>query len=76
MICNVRSGTHWVLAYAYNADNIIVNDPGYVVTSYPLLQIVEGQSGVYKVGNVESFEVFKKSMLGKDSGSYTDQGEL
>ena len=74
MICNVRSGTHWVLAYAYSADNIIVNDPGYVVTSYPLLQIVEGQTGVYKVGNTEMFELFKNSMLRKEGAM--DGGQL
>jgi ABC-type bacteriocin/lantibiotic exporter with double-glycine peptidase domain len=47
VICNVHNGGHWVLAYGYNGDNILVNDPGYSTTSYTLSQIVEGQNGVY-----------------------------
>jgi ABC-type bacteriocin/lantibiotic exporter with double-glycine peptidase domain len=49
VICNVHNGGHWVLAYGYNGDNILVNDPGYSTTSYTLSQIVEGQNGVYSV---------------------------
>jgi hypothetical protein len=40
VICNVRNGAHWVLAYGYDGNNIFVNDPGYNVTSYYLNQIV------------------------------------
>ena len=40
VICNVRNGAHWVLAYGYDGNNILVNDPGYNVTSYYLNQIV------------------------------------
>lgn len=36
---NVHDGGHWVLSYAYNGDTILVNDPGYSTTSYPLSQI-------------------------------------
>ena len=51
MICNVHNGGHWVLAHSYNGDNIMVNDPGYSVSSYSLSAIVDGQNGVYSVGN-------------------------
>lgn len=40
-----------MLAYAYNGDNIMVNDPGYSTTSYSLNEIVNGQNGVYRLGN-------------------------
>ncbi len=36
VICNVHNGKHWVLAYGYNGDNILVNDPNYTVPSYSL----------------------------------------
>lgn len=36
VICNVHNGGHWVLAHSYNGDNIMVNDPGYNVSSYSL----------------------------------------
>lgn len=51
MICNVHNGGHWVLATGYQGDNILVNDPGYSVTSYSLSQIVDGQNGVYVVSD-------------------------
>lgn len=51
VICNVRSGTHWILAYQYTGDTFFVNDPLYTNTTYNLRDIVEGQSHVYKVGN-------------------------
>lgn len=51
VICNVHNGKHWVLAYAYNGDNIIINDPNYTTPYYNLSEIVDGQSGVYSVGN-------------------------
>ncbi len=40
VICNVRNGAHWVLAYGYDGNNILVNDPGYNNDSYGLNQIV------------------------------------
>ena len=40
VICNVRSGTHWVLAYQYTGDKIIVHDPKYSATTYNLKDIV------------------------------------
>jgi hypothetical protein len=49
VILNVHNGGHWVLAYGYNGDNILVNDPGYNVASYALSQIVDGQNGIYTV---------------------------
>ena len=51
MICNVHNGGHWVLAHGHSGDNILVNDPGYSTTSYTLSQIVNGQNGIYRVGN-------------------------
>lgn len=51
VICNVHNGAHWVLAHSYSGDNINVNDPGFDTASYPLSAIVEGQNGIYKVGN-------------------------
>lgn len=51
VICNVHNGKHWVLAYAYNGDNILINDPNYTTPYYNLSEIVDGQSGVYSVGN-------------------------
>ena len=49
VICNVHNGGHWVLAYGYSDDNILVNDPGYMVASYPISQIVDGQNGIYGI---------------------------
>lgn len=49
VICNVHNGGHWVLAHGHSGDNILVNDPGYSVTSYALNQIVDGQNGIYGV---------------------------
>lgn len=50
VILNVHNGGHWVLAKGYSGDNILVNDPGYNTASYSLSQIVNGQTGVYRVG--------------------------
>lgn len=47
VVCNVHNGGHWVLAYAYSGDNIMVNDPGFSTTSYSLSQIVDGQNAIY-----------------------------
>lgn len=51
VICNVHNGGHWVLATGYSGDNILVNDPGYSTTSYAISTIVDGQNGIYRVGN-------------------------
>lgn len=51
VIVNVHNGGHWVLAHGHSGDNILVNDPGYSTTSYPLSQIVNGNTGVYRVGH-------------------------
>ena len=40
VICNVHNGGHWVLAYGYSGNSILVNDPGYATSSYDLSQIV------------------------------------
>lgn len=50
-MCNVHNGGHWVLAYGYNGDNIMVNDPYFSTSSYSLNEIVNGNNGIYKVGN-------------------------
>lgn len=50
VILNVHNGGHWVLAHGYSGDNILVNDPGFSTTSYSLSQIVNGNTGIYKVG--------------------------
>lgn len=49
VIPNVHNGRHWVLATGFEGDNILVNDPGYSVTSYTLDEIVEGNTGVYSI---------------------------
>jgi len=36
ILCNVHNGKHWVLAYGYVNDNILINDPNYSVQSYSL----------------------------------------
>ncbi len=36
VLCNVRGGTHWVLAYAYDGSTIYVNDAGFDRISYDL----------------------------------------
>lgn len=55
VICNVHNGAHWVLAKGYNGDNIMVNDPGYSTTSYPLSGIVNNNNGVYSVNRLPDF---------------------
>ena len=48
VILNVHNGGHYVLAYSYNGDNIMVNDPGSSTAGYyPIGQCVDGQTGVY-----------------------------
>jgi ABC-type bacteriocin/lantibiotic exporter with double-glycine peptidase domain len=51
VIINVHNGGHWVLATRYSGDTIYVNDPGYNTASYQMSEIVNGQTGVYHVGN-------------------------
>lgn len=52
VIVNVHNGGHWVLVTSMiNAQTVAVNDPGYATTSYTLSQIVEGNTGLYRVGN-------------------------
>ena len=81
MICNVHYGG-WVLAYGYSGYSILVNDPGYSTTSYALSQIVEGNSGVYRVGNGNFFEGLVQSIdswIHRDSTALmeiADGGEL
>ena len=55
VIVNVNSGSHWVLAKGYSGNDILVNDPGYSKTSYPISGIVDGNSGVYKVSKMPAF---------------------
>lgn len=52
VICNVHNGAHWVLAHGHSGDNILVNDPGFSTTSYPLSGIVNGNTGVYKLNKM------------------------
>jgi len=40
LIANCNAGHHWIHAYARSGSNILVNDPGYARTSYPLSGIV------------------------------------
>lgn len=72
VILNVHNGAHWVLATGYDNDNIFINDPNYSTPFYTLDQIVEGQVGVYSVGNsminimiqeLEAFFKIKKNKL-------------
>lgn len=49
VICNVRNGTHWVIATSYTIDSIVVNDPVYSTATYALAEIVDGQNVVYRV---------------------------
>lgn len=52
VILNVHNGGHWVLATGMQGSSVVtVNDPGYATASYTLDQIVEGNIGLYRVGN-------------------------
>jgi hypothetical protein len=68
VICNVHNGKHWVIAYGYNGDNILINDPNYTTPSYSLAEIVDGQNGVYTVRSGGYFNLLNKmrSMSGKN----------
>lgn len=50
VIVNEHSGGNWALANSYNGDNIIVNDPYYNTTTYSLSAIVNGNTGIYRLG--------------------------
>ena len=81
VICNVHNGGHWVLAYGYNGDNILVNDPGYSTTSYTLAQIVNGNTGVYTVSKMPAFlkylfetvKDFGLSIFGANTKDFADR---
>jgi hypothetical protein len=49
MVINVHDGRIFVLAYGYSGDNILVNDPLYSTTSYPISQIQHGNTHVWSV---------------------------
>ena len=72
VICNVHNGGHWVLAYGYSGDNILVNDPGYSTTSYSLSQIVDGQNGIYGVRTANTNIFGKLSNLRTSSAISND----
>ena len=79
VICNVHNGGHWVLAHGYNGDNILVNDPGYSTTAYSLSQIVNGQNGVFSVGNGGNkfwSTIYKLFKLNSNIDSEADSGML
>jgi hypothetical protein len=60
VICNVRGGGHWVLAYAYDGDTIYVNDSGFSTNYYPMSQIVDGQNGIYGVYGSSYYNILNK----------------
>ena len=72
VILNVHNGAHWVLAYDYSGNNILVNDPGYSTTSYPLSGIVDGNNGVYSVNKMP--EIFTKLYYGISEWTYNKFG--
>jgi ABC-type bacteriocin/lantibiotic exporter with double-glycine peptidase domain len=55
VVCNVRNGSHWVVATGYKGNTIMVNDPEFSTTSYTLSEIVEGQNVVYGVSQRSQF---------------------
>ena len=74
VLCNVHNGKHWVIAYAYNGDNILINDPNYTTPSYSLAEIVDGQNGVYSVKSGGYLNLLYKlrSMSGKNLDQTVD----
>lgn len=76
VICNVHNGGHWVLAYGYSGDNILVNDPGYSTTSYSLGQIVDGQNAIYHTGNGNSIFGSLASLRIEADNAEADGGKL
>jgi hypothetical protein len=58
-----------------NSNTVAVNDPGYSTTSYTLDLIVEGNIGVYRVGNslldvmIDQLEVVL-NVAGRKDGIY------
>ena len=76
VVLNVHNGGHWVLATSMvNSNTVAVNDPGYSTTSYTLDLIVEGNIGVYRVGNslldvmIDQLEVVL-NVAGRKDGIY------
>ena len=49
VLLNVHNGGHWVLATGMSGNTIYVNDPGYSTTSYSTSEIVEGNTGTYRI---------------------------
>lgn len=48
VLINVRGGAHWALATGVSGTRILVNDPGYSVSSYDLAEIVPNNNGLYR----------------------------
>jgi predicted double-glycine peptidase len=49
VLINVRAGSHWALAFGYNGDNVLVNDPKYVNTAYPMSDVSDNKTAAYEV---------------------------
>lgn len=49
VIITVHNGSHKCLAHGYSSSEILVNDPGYTVTSYSINSITDGENIVYEV---------------------------
>lgn len=49
VIVNVRNGAHWVLATGFSGNTIFVKDSLYPFEFYDISEVVNGNSGVYKV---------------------------
>jgi hypothetical protein len=50
VILNVNKGSHWVLASGYSGNTFFVNDSlNLSKKSYDLTEIVNGNTGIYKV---------------------------
>jgi len=60
VLSNVHNGKHWVIAYGYNGDNILINDPNYTTPPYTLSEIVDGQNGVYSVRSGTYYNILEK----------------
>ena len=58
MILNVNKGTDWVLASGYSANTFFVNDSlNLSKKSYDLSEIVNGNTGLYKVPVTKSLRI-------------------
>jgi hypothetical protein len=60
VMVNVHGGGHWVLAYGHSGDSLLVNDPGYSTTSYPLSQVIDGRTLVYGVAGSSYYNLMGK----------------